>query len=139
RLRDHGKVEGRTQASLAAFKQHAVPDGLEQIGALLEAIDHLVEPDRTATRRHAVPLVLGTSVEVAEPAKIAVADRFDQKHVELLAHHAGAGSALKRSAQRTCSRATERAEAILRIDPERQVEIAAFVPHFDSRTPELGK
>src|SRR5437660_1067051 len=90
--------------------------GLEQIGALLEAIDHLVEPDRTATRRHAVPLVLGTSVEVAEPAKIAVADRFDQKHVELLAHHAGAGSALKRSAQRTCSRATERAEAILRID-----------------------
>src|SRR4029434_4185932 len=125
------KVKRRTQTTLAAFEQHPVRGLLQQIGALLESIDRLVERDRAATRHRAVPLALRTSVETAKTAKITVAAGLDQEHIELLTDHACAGPAFERRPQRTRGGAAKRAEAILRIHPERQIEIAAFVPHLD--------
>src|SRR6186713_2565941 len=78
-------------------------------------------------------------IEFAEPPQIAVAARFKQKQVELLGDDAGSSTGLLSPAQGKGRRLAQFAEAVLRIDPERQVEVATFVPDLDALATELAE
>ena len=68
-----------------------------------------------------------------------IAVRLEQKHVDLVADDAGADSRLKSLAQSAIAPSSQFTEAMLRIDPERQIEIAAFVPNLDPLLAEFAE
>src|SRR2546430_8048095 len=99
----------------------------------------LVERNCPASRRPAVGLILRALAVMAEPAEIAVAPRFEEKGVDLLADHAGVGPGLISRLQGTILRTSQFAKPILQIDPHRQIEILAFVPNLDAFPAELAE
>src|SRR5690348_4340308 len=92
----------------------------------------LVERYGAAARHHAVAVALGASVESAQSAEIAIAVRLDQKHVQLMAGDADTGARIVSFAQRRDCGMPKLAEPFQRVEPKRQIEIAAFVPDFDA-------
>src|SRR4029077_16909623 len=103
----------------------------------LEFRDPLVEGDRPATGNEAVAFSLGTLVEVAKPAEIAIALRLEHKDIHLMVGDAYAGARLICLAQGEGAHPTQFAETVLRIDPESQVEVLAFMPDLDTGAAEL--
>lgn len=134
---DRGQVKGGAQPAGPSLVQHRLGRRRQKIGARPELFDPLVERDFATTRNKAVAMPLRTFVERAEPSEIAVGSRLDQEHVQLMADDAHAGAHLVSASQRTFSGATQFAEAMLRLDPQRQIEIAALMPDLDAFAPEL--
>ncbi|MEZ2332574.1 hypothetical protein AB6802_22865 [Mesorhizobium sp. RCC_202] len=79
-------------------------------------------------------LAVGTN-----PAEISVAAWLEQEYIELMAGDADASACLEGLPQRGGSRAAQLAEPMLRVDPHRQIEIAALVPDLDARATEFAE
>ena len=111
----------------------------QKIGARYKSVDHLVERDCAATRNEAIAFSLWTLVERAESAQIGVVRRIEHEDVELMGDNAGVGTRRKCLAQSTISLPVYFAKTLLRFDPERQIEIAAFMPHLNALTTEIAE
>nr|WP_187399367.1 hypothetical protein [Bradyrhizobium paxllaeri] len=102
-----------------------------------EVSDDFVEWNRAAVGNEAIAFSLRTTAERTEPAKIPVAHRFEQKDIQLVADNADAETRFICLAQGSTGRPADFPEAVLPIDPERQIEIAAFMPDFDALATKL--
>nr|WP_189521446.1 hypothetical protein [Mesorhizobium sp. M1B.F.Ca.ET.045.04.1.1] len=105
----------------------------------MEIRNTLVEGYRSATGNQTVFLSFRTLAEGTEPAKVAVAAGLEQEYVELMVGDADAHACLEGLSQRGGSRAAQLAEPMLRVDPHRQIEIAALVPDLDARAAEFAE
>ena len=74
---------------------------------------------------------------MAKPAEIAIALRLEQKDIHLMVGDAYAGARLICLAQGEGAHPTQFAETVLRIDPESQIEVLAFMPDLDAGAEEL--
>jgi hypothetical protein len=104
-----------------------------------EVGDTLVEGDLAAAGNQAVEFSFRTLTELAEPAQIIVGAGFDQKNVQLVISNADPCSFLKRLAQGKRSGAAQFAEAFLGVEPECQIEIAAFMLDLNPCAPEFAE
>ncbi len=104
----------------------------QKIGARHEPVDYLVKRDCAATGNEAIAFSLGTLVERAESAQIDVGRRIEHEDIELMGDNAGVGARRKCLAQSTIGGPMYFTKTLLRFDPERQIEIAAFMPNLDA-------
>src|SRR5271157_3184051 len=125
------QVERRAQQAGTTLVEHR-PRGRDQkIAARRKIRNALVERNCAATGNRAIRFSLGTLVERAQPAEIAITLRLEQKHVNLMAGDARADPALISFAQGAIAYPTQLTESMLRIDPKSQIEVPAFVPNLD--------
>lgn len=86
------KIKSQTQSPFTSSIQRRIASRLQEIGRQNEVRKLLVEGNLAATRLKAFSLLLRTSVETAEPAKVAAATWFDQKNIQLMVDNIRLGS-----------------------------------------------
>jgi hypothetical protein len=129
---DIGQIKRGSQPSLAALIKHRVAGRCQNIRVRYEIGKAPVEWDGTAPWNQAVWLTFGTLIEITEPAEIGIASRSKQKYIYLMAGDARTDAGLMRGLQGANTGPAQFAQTVLRVDPQRQIEIAAFMPDLDA-------
>lgn len=131
---------GRSRAERSTptpLVEHRISRRRQQIGPGRKSGDDLVERNRTATGREAIAFALGTLVVAAEATEIAIASRLEQKGIDPVVRNTHTGSGFECLAQGAGACLAQFGEPLLRVEPERHVEITAFVPDLDAAAAEL--
>lgn len=130
------QVCGASRQATLAIEQQDHPFRCHDIVVWVEALDLLEEGLSATARYQALALSLGAPVEVAQPAVIVGAARFEQEDVDLVTRDAEQRVRLVGLGQGPVAGLAQGTQGIEGTDPDREIKIAALVPEFDTGPPE---
>lgn len=128
------------EEALAAAVERGARRRRQDVGVGPEILERPVERDRAATVDPTRRLALGAGGELARPPEIAVGAQLEQEDVDLLVDNtAGVAAGVFGALQGDRRGAALFAQAGLRVEPRREVEILALVPDLDAGATEIAE